>query len=261
MVRAEAAGYRVALRSFGQRAALADRMQMPDAQRTLGVICVGLMHEPSIKVYTDAGHPTICVDYWTTNRKADAIVVDCYSEGQDAVELLLRHGHRDLFYIGHALIAGHDVPQAESDAELLLSGMQRGLKLAGQAELSADRICFCASNEQAINVLTPAQVAEWFLSLRPRPTAGVIFNLYTGQLFVEHLKQHGLRCPEDVSLIVKGIEPPPANPFATLKSNPSLLGRLAVDALLDRLSGRRTTLLRMAVPSELVRGRTVRQMM
>ena len=129
--RAEQAGYRLAVQSQGHRTTIDRAVQMPEAATTLGVIFVGLMNEALVRLYTQAGYSAVCVDYWTTDPLADAIVFDCYGEGQTAGEFLVRQGHRDLFYIGN-LLQGEPV-QKESDAELMLAGLQRSLDSSGTA--------------------------------------------------------------------------------------------------------------------------------
>ncbi len=249
--RAEAAGYRLAIQTLGGRAAVAPNVQMPDPVSTLGVIFVGLMNESMVQVYSQAGHPLVCVDYWTTQSTADAIVVDCYGEGQVAAEFLARQGHRDVFYIGNLLV--QPAREKESDAELLLAGLQRGLGRAGAAEIPPGRICFLSAlNEGAV------EAAEWFLSLAPRPTAGVIFNSGLMWQFIRQLGRRGVRCPEDLSLLTKAWLDEKTD-ATCLRTDAVALGEMAVDCLLDRGLGRRQVAVRLAVPSRLDRGRTVRQ--
>jgi DNA-binding LacI/PurR family transcriptional regulator len=250
--RAEAAGYRLTVQYLGHRAALAPNVRMPDPVTTLGVIFVGLMNESMVQLYTQAGYPLVCVDYWTTQGSADAIVVDCYGEGQIAAEFLLRQGHRDVFYMGNLLTQPtHD---KESDAELMLAGLQRGLTHVGADPIPPERICFLTPLAEGA-----AEAAAWFLALSPRPTAGAIFNIDLMNRFITLLSSQGIRCPEDLSLITKTWQD--QETVATcLRTDAAALGELAVDCLLDRALGRRGIPIRLAVPSRLDRGRTVRQL-
>jgi DNA-binding LacI/PurR family transcriptional regulator len=250
--RAEAAGYRLTVQYLGSRAAIAPNVQMPDPATTLGVIFVGLMNESMVQLYTQAGYPLVCVDYWTTQPSADAVVVDCYGEGQAAAEFLVRLGHRDLFYIGNQL--GSLTQDKESDAELVLAGLQRGLSQAGAAPIPPERIRFLVPLAEGT-----AEAAAWFLSLSPRPGAGVIFNCDLMRGFIPKLAAHGIRCPEDLSLLTKAWSDQQTD-ATCLRSDAAALGELAVDSLLDRALGRRTIPIRLAVPSRLDRGRTVRQL-
>lgn len=260
--RAELAGYRLVVQGRGHRAGIARDVQLPDPATTLGVIFVGLMNEPMVGLYTQAGHPIVCIDYWTTDPLADAIVFDCYGEGQAAADFLVRQGHRELFYIGN-LLANTPLPEKESDAELLLAGMQRTLGLANLPILSPERIRFMNSNDIRNGGTVQQHAAEaldWFLALSPRPTAGVIFSMDLLKEFIALLSQAGLRCPEDLSLMSKTCEEPSPLNATCMRNDALALGQLAVDCLLDRASGRRSTPVRLAVPSRLTRGRTVRQL-
>jgi DNA-binding LacI/PurR family transcriptional regulator len=253
--RSEQKGYRLSTQSLeSHRADLAINPRIPDPKSTAGVIFVGLMNEPTIHLYTQAGYCVVAVDYWTRDPKADAVVVDCYNEGQDAVEFLLRQGHRDLFYVGNALTFGA-AREKESDADLVLCGINHALERAHLPPLPPERVRFCDSDPARTE-----QVADWFVSLEPRPTAGLVFNARTCQRFLDRLGQHGVRAPRDISIMTKLWEGEPRE-IASLRSEPSLLGELAVDALLDRALGHRSTALRLAMPSRLDRGRTVRQLM
>jgi GntR family transcriptional regulator, arabinose operon transcriptional repressor len=252
--RAEAAGYRLTTLNIGHRAVADPNVQMPDPVTTLGVIFVGLMNESMVQLYTQAGHPLVCVDYWTTQGSADAIVVDCYSEGQIAAEFLLRQGHSNLFYAGNLLKSAAPAQEKESDAELLLAGLQRGLTHAGADPIPPERICFLNPLESGA-----AEAAAWFLALSPRPTAGVIFNSDLMSRFISRMSSQGIRCPEDLSLITKAWQTQ-ETVVTCLRTDAAALGELAVDSLLDRALGRRTIPIRLAVPSRLDRGRTVRQL-
>ncbi len=255
LLQAERNGYRLSTQALDiHRAAMAYNVTMPNPSSTLGVIFVGLMNEPTIQLYTQAGYTVVCVDHWTRNPKADAIVVDCYNEGQDAMEFLVRQGHRHMFYVGNVLTRDEAGP-LESDAVLMLGGIHRGLQEEHLSALSPERIRFCGSDPAEVR-----ELAEWFVTLQPRPTAGVIFNARTCQRFLDELAQRGLHAPEDVSIMTKLWEGEPRQ-IASLRSDACQLGELAVTALLERASGQRSVTLRLAVPSRLDRGRTVRQLM
>ncbi len=103
------------------------------------------------------------------------------------------------------------------------------------------------------------QAAEWFMAMRSRPSAGIVFSCGLCDLFRQQLSARGPRCPEDVSLITKVWEGVSAD-TTCLRGSAIQMGELAVDALLDRATGRRQVPLRLAMPSQLERGRTVRQM-
>lgn len=251
--RAEQAGYQPAIRKiYTYRTHQPKDPYMPEPESCMGIIFVGLMNEPTIQLYVQAGYPVVCIDYWSNNPRADSVVVDCYSEGQQAVEFLLRKGHRDLFYLGNTLTF-RPPGQKESDAMLVLAGMQRALDVAGLPMLPPERIHFVGNHPRDAQ-----EAADWFTSLRPRPTAGLVFNWKMCEQIVKMLNCRGIRCPEDVSIITKAVAGE-SIPFTAMRSDSRILGELAVDALLDRASGRRSAALRLALPSYIDGDRTVRQ--
>jgi DNA-binding LacI/PurR family transcriptional regulator len=252
--RGEQAGYRLSLqRLTTMRTSAAMDLLVPQRETTAGIIFVGLMNDVMIRLFTDTGYPVVCVDYWTTDPQADAIVVDCYTEGQEGAEFLLRNGHTQLFYLGNRL-GRPDVSERESDSELLLAGMQRALVRTGLPPMPAEHIRFLGNGQD-----DGRQAVQWFASLQPRPTAGIIFNDGLCREFLGQLATCGLRCPEDVSLVTKvweGVQ----TEVTCLRGAALPLGELAVDTLLDRIARGRSRGLRLAVPSVLERGRTVRQL-
>lgn len=225
----------------------------PEKDRTLGTIFVGLANEPMIRLYTHAGLPVVCVDYWTTNPQSDAVVIDCYSEGQTAVDFLIRQGHSRLFFVG-LQFSWRGTPERDSDSELLLAGIQRGLLLAGLPEMPLERIRFSGSRDD-----NAGKAAEWFLSLRPRPTAGVVFDNGLCASLIQLLRLRGILCPEHISLISKAPEGE-ASGITCLCGSVQAMGAEAVDILLARATGRRSYVVKLAVPSVLRIGRTVRQL-
>lgn len=250
--RCEKTGYQSStLKLPVHRMELALNLRVPDPDTTLGIILIALVHETMIQLYTDAGLPVVVIDYWTTNPQADSIVADCFAEGQTAAEFLVRQGHKNLFCLGTRLASGPK-PQDESDAELLLAGFQRAIKLANLPPLPRKHARFYYFSQVA-------EAVQWFLSLRPRPTAGMIFNDDFARDFIGQLQTHGLRCPEDVSIVTKSFVGEACD-LTCLRTDAYRQGELAVDCLLDRAAGRRSNALHMALPSCLERGRTVRSL-
>ncbi len=226
---------------------------LPDKDNTLGVIFVGFANEVMVRHYTDAGYLVACADYWTTNPLADAIVINCYSEGQTATEFLLRQGHTQIFFVGNLFSRGGTL-ERDSDSELLLAGMQRAPLRAGLPAMPAERIGFYGGPD-----VDGQKAVEWLLSLSPRPTAGIVFNHTLCGSLIHQLRLRGIRCPENVSLICKADTEDDID-ITCMRGSARLLGRMTVDALLDRATGRRSTAINSVLPSSLDRGRTVQQL-
>ena len=199
---------------------------------TLGIILLGIMDDRLVEMFVETGHPVVCVDHWTNVTRADSLVVDCFGEGMTVGEYLLRQGHEDLFYVGNVVGRGHK----EADSELLLAGLQRAIGLANGPAIPAGRIFHCPAGPP----LDVRPSVEWFLSLRPRPTAGVIFQMDVFHAFVSALReQEGIRLAEDLSVVARTFTS--QQTWATcVESDAFTLGRLAVQCVLDRAEGRRT---------------------
>ena len=249
--RGEQEGYNLSLKHIsGPFAQAGPELEPEDSSRIVGLILIGISDERMIGMHVDAGYPVVCVDYWPKNAGADAVIFDCFDEGQQAAEFLISQGHTNLFYIGNITGTGPNL-QNEADAELMAAGFVRGVRLAGLS-LPSDRIRYCRAMAHDSEVM-----AEWVASLAPKPVAGVVFTSDVAQGLRAALGEHGLSCPRDVSLITKSFVGHPLD-MTTLVGDAFLMGQLAVESLLDRASGRRERAVRLAMPSMLRRGTTVR---
>jgi DNA-binding LacI/PurR family transcriptional regulator len=222
-----------------------------DPERIVGVIVVAVMDERFITMHTQAGYPVVVVDYWSGDPAADCIMVDCFSEGLRAVDFLLNQGHHEMFFVGNLLGKGA-YQQHECDADLMLAGCRRALEQAGLS-LPPERVLFWRREIPDVT-----EVVRWYASLKPRPTAGIIFDRVTLAEFIKALPAVNFRCPRDVSLITKMVTGYNSDASA-FRSDGFLLGQLAVDVVLERASGKRETAAKLVVPSIFQRGNTVRR--
>lgn len=249
---AEQDGYQAACTRMGGPFPRINQWYVPaDPKRVVGVIIVGVYDERMIRMHVEAGYPVVCVDYWPVHPDADGVIFDCYGEGQAAAEFLLEQGHRELFFLGDCIFDQQKVPHHESDADLLEAGFRRSIREAGLL-LPSDRVLFTPRTEDYMT-----RAASWFLSLRPRPTAGLVFDMELMDGFREALAGHGLNCPTDVSLICKS-SVGHATDTTVLRGDPAAMGRTAVELLLKRASHERSLPMRVALASRLHRGCTVR---
>lgn len=248
------AGYECVMNEAPNRfPAFSSRMRPEDPQSVLGVITCGTFDERFITMHAEAGYPVVCVDHWPRHPLADAVVTDCFTEGQQAVELLAGYGHRELFYVGSMVRRKSDeAPQAETDAEQMEAGYRHAARVAG-LKMSADRVLFALHNQCD-------DLARWFLAQDPRPTGGVIYS--SGTLFKlrDALLAHGIRCPEDISLVCKAHKARPME-AAYVCTDGTRLGRTAVSTLLARAAGKQEAGLRIAVASEVHRGPTAGELL
>jgi DNA-binding LacI/PurR family transcriptional regulator len=251
--RCEREGYWISTRQLQGPSIEAKRQAGPPNRKSaLGVIIIGAISEPLLRRYTNAGYPVVCVDYWSPNTRANTVALDCFTEGQTAVEFLLKKGHADFFYLGNILTVRQQ-QQREPDAELLLAGIQRAMVLAGLPPLPPDRIAFCRTLAETVEPMV-----DWFLHMRPRPTAGIIFQHRMLELFVQGLAARGLRPPNDVSLLSKALKGT-QGALTCLLADARVMGEAAVDILLRHALGRASYTERIMLPTQLWRGSTVSQ--
>lgn len=249
---ARQAGYTCTLQQMGSRfPSFRPGVRPEDPEQVLGVIGIGILDERLLAMHAEAGYPVVCVDYLSSHPLADVVMTDCFTEGQQAVEFLLRHGHREVFYLGRDFMS--EVPpreRPEPDAVLMEAGYRYALRLAGLVQ-SVDRTRFVLPTHTDYDHL-----CRWIVTQQPRPTAGVIFSKVTMLKLLEAMPRHGLRCPEDLSLIGKSDKAAP-HEGASVCSDGFRLGSVAVQTILARASGKQEPGLRIAVASEIHRGPTV----
>ncbi len=246
------AGYSISTRSTGaQFPGVGERTAPEDPTRVLGVIISGVQDERLIAMHAQAGYPVVVVDYWSHNPQVDCLVIDCFGEGERAAEFLLEQGHRDMFYLGN-MHGPKAALEHEADADLLLAGFERALRRHG-VPFSREQALFCRLGSG-----DASEMARRVAKMCPRPTAGVIFSSQTLQAFLAALPECGLACPQDISLLCKSFAGEEIE-AAMLCGDAGLMGRRAVDVLLERVSGKRQQPECVALRSKVVRGPTVRQ--
>jgi DNA-binding LacI/PurR family transcriptional regulator len=246
-------GFALSIRQmFGTFPIFGPEYRPEDPGQASGVIIIGVRDERVISMHAEAGYPVVCVDDWPKDPRVDAVVVDCFGEGQVAADYLLRQGHRSFFYVGnrHAHTGGN---RHETDADLLLAGFERTLQTAG-VPLPASRIRFCQIGMQD----ETDAMADWAANLKPRPTAGLVYSIPGALHFRACLTKRGVACPQDVSLIAKAHVGHSVEDMTVLIFDAVQLGCMAVDLLLERASEKRTSPVIQALRSNLQRGKSVR---
>ena len=251
--RSEQAGYSISAHQVGPQFPGIEFPNDPeDPAQVLGVIISGVQDERIIAMHAQVGYPVVVVDYWSRNALVDSVVIDCFGEGERAAEFLLEQGHHCLFFLGNAH-GDRAKREHEADADLLLAGFERALR-RHNVVLPPAHIFFCRQD-----IVDVREVLQRVAALRLRPTAGLVFSSPTMRYFQELMREAGLACPEDISLICKADVGEEID-AATLRGSSGLMGQRAVDLLLERVAGRRSEPVCLALRSSLQRGPTVRQM-
>lgn len=170
--------------------------------------------------------PTVCIDRKPEGWKCDTIYAGNESGAYAATLHLIDHGHRRIAVIGG--------PQHLANARQRLRGFMRALKESDialpPAYVQTGEFDRTSGLEAGLRLLRPAT----------RPTAIFAANDLMAMGAMLAMRELGLRCPEDVSIvgfdnldIVELLQPP----LTTVKQPVYLLGVTAAERLIDRISG------------------------
>jgi len=188
--------------------------------------------------------PLALVARATRAPTVDSVVCDDVHGAELAVDHLVALGHR-----GIAHIDGGTGPGARSRR----SGYERAMRRAGLA--SAVRVRHGEFTEAA-----GATAARHLLAAKRRPTAIFVANDLAAVGALSAIEEHGLRVPEDVSVV--GFDNASLAridhiALTTIDQPRFTMGQMTMKAVIERLDGRTTPVHRTLAPSLVVRATTV----
>jgi len=170
--------------------------------------------------------PVICLDRCPEGWKGDTVTVDNAEGAYQAARYLLELGHRRIATIAGQLHVTSGVER--------LKGFKRALREAG-VSIAQEYI-----QEGRFDRLSGYEKGLMLLQFSPRPTAIVAANDLVALGVLAALREMGLRCPEDVSLV--GFDDQEiasfTNPALTTVAQPAYqMGARAAALLFERLRG------------------------
>lgn len=170
--------------------------------------------------------PVICLDRCPEGWRGDTVTVDNAEGAYQATRYLLELGHRRIATITGQLHVTSGVER--------LKGFKRALREAG-ASIAPEYI-----QEGRFDRLSGYEKGLMLLQFSPRPTAIVAANDLVALGVLAALREVGLRCPEDVSLV--GFDDQEiasfTNPALTTVAQPAYqMGARAAALLFERLRG------------------------
>jgi len=125
----------------------------------------------------------------------DKVLFDRSQNTYTAMRHLLDLGHQEIgFYVGSWPVAGNNPRLAGLKTALAEFNVPLSQKWLDFAD-DADNFAYRTNEDLGI------QLAEYYLSLKKRPSAMCIVNDMIAASFVNIVRAHGLRVPEDVSVI------------------------------------------------------------
>lgn len=206
---------------------------------TDGIILVLPHNDDDNLQFSASGKPMVMVDHRGSTIKLPAINVDNYAGGRMATEYLLGLGHTRIGFISGLFEA----------SAARLRGYKEALINAG--------ISFHKQWVVAGDFLQPSgfTATNQLLSLSNPPTAIFAANDLMAFGALEAVKEHGLRVPQDISVI--GFDDIPMAsqvfpPLTTIRQPLAEMGRAAVRMMLAKLRGVEPPSQRITLATELV---------
>jgi len=186
--------------------------------------------------------PTVCIDRKPQGWKCDTISAGNEKGAYAATQHLIDHGHRRIAVIGG--------PAHLANARERLRGFRRALKDAGivlpDEFVQTGRFDRASGLEAGLTLLRPAS----------RPTAIFAANDLMAMGAMLGVRELGLRCPEDVSVvgfdnldIVELLQPP----LTTVQQPVYRLGVMAAELLLQQITGSASGPQEIVLETELIR--------
>jgi LacI family transcriptional regulator len=186
--------------------------------------------------------PTVCIDRKPKGWKCDSVHADNESGAYAATLHLLDHGHRRIGVIGG--------PINMATARDRLRGFRRALKETGvplpDAYVETGRFDRASGLEAGLRLLRPSS----------RPTAIFAANDMMAMGVLLAMRELGMRCPEDVSIVgfdnlemVDLLQPA----LTTVQQPVYRIGATAAELLIERISGASKAPREIVLETELIR--------
>ncbi|MGA2149210.1 MAG: LacI family DNA-binding transcriptional regulator [Bryobacteraceae bacterium] len=208
--------------------------------RTAGLILIPSVNSQMGSVHFERSFPVVCLDRLPKGWERDSIAVDNTAGAEAATSHLLSLGHRRI-----GVITG-DMKLA--NAVNRLEGFRAAMRRA-DIEVEPEYI-----QEGRFNRLSGYEKMGVLLRLQPRPTAVFASNDLIALGVLAALRENGLRCPEDISLV--GFDDLEFSEFTlpalTTVSQPGYqMGTKGAALLLKRVNGAADPPQHIVLPTEL----------
>ena len=207
------------------------------------IACVDF-HDPQVRELVDSGLPLVTVDHVFNNRLA--VVSDNVNGLETLVRYVYDRGHRKI-----AFLHGERTTVTQNR----LTGFYRACEELG-LDIPEEYIRECAYHDPD----RTAEVTRQLLRLEELPTCILFPDDYSYIGGMNALQAHGLRIPEDISVVgYDGIHLARVMNLTTYSQNAKQLGSIAAERLISLIEHPKTTLIdRILVQGELLEGSSVR---
>jgi len=192
--------------------------------------------------------PIIFIDRHPADADCDFVGLDDIESSRVAVEYLMDLGHKR---IAHIMDPGDFTTIVERAQGYREAHISRGIPLDDQLTFHLDW------SDDASLVTNTEQAFHHLCSLKNPPTAVFTSNDYIALRFIKVARAHGVRVPEDISIVGHGNMErwTPHDAFLTTVDQPfDLIGRTAAKLLLKRLDSTRrsNTFQQIILPAPLI---------
>jgi len=207
-------------------------------------------HDHIRQVY-DSGIPVVVTDREIGNTLIPSVLIDNAGSMESAVDYLVELGHKD---IGYLTFSFDNQTTARKRYEGYLSGLKKN-----NLEYRPDRVIIDDSirlNEFAGSYDTVKNK----LAGKDLPTAFVTLADYLAIGLIKGLKEMGYKIPEDISVmgfnneVVSQFSEPP---LTSVKQPKKLMGKRAMDLLLDMVEGKEVEEKNIILPTEIIERESV----
>jgi DNA-binding LacI/PurR family transcriptional regulator len=173
--------------------------------------------------------PIVVINNQQTGNSAYSVVVDNVAASHAAVRFLIQLGHRRIGFVGDRFGFQSNVARHDGYRQCLAS---HGIPYR------PDLVVMGESNPEG-----GMHAMDQLLALPGPPTAVFCYNDMTALGVLTSIRQHGLRVPDDISvvgfddIVVASYTQPP---LTTVRQPKQLIGRIATETLLNLLAGSQT---------------------
>lgn len=257
---AEEAGYALVLKELPRRTSARSLLVNLNCD---GILAFGAIR-PALARELDKHLPVVVLNQPEDDNGCDTVTFDEQAGVAQLVHLLVEQGHRRIAYLATGVCTPGDAGARPAMPSPRLARRLGGyLGTAATLGLPIDDALIAIGSKAGELGLRPEAFIEdalaHLLALGDPPTAIIAYNDVIAASVYTHLRERGLRVPEDLSLVGFDAAPPvPGLELTTIDSRLDEVGRQAVACLLARLSGTasRPPLKILATPS-LVTGASV----
>jgi DNA-binding LacI/PurR family transcriptional regulator len=212
--------------------------------------------EALLSELVNGGAVVMTLDYLSEVDGVDSVAVDCDAEADVVVEYLKGLGHRHIAYLAprEAFRPSHWSDGIDPDCRRFGRAMLWSKQRGGLGDSSAYHVECDMDPARSDTAVRAAVDRLWRLS--PCPTALVCFDPQLAEQAMVALQARGLRCPSQVSIVVRDMAGSGKPRFTTLCSDPRRIGASAAEHIVNRLSNAEIAPARLLFASRLVAGAT-----